>query len=1071
MTEGCFLLPPLLTGGGGSASALSTTTTTSSSSSSSSSSGNSNSSSSSGTTPVSSTERKSCQGFTTTNKSSSTTNSSPAPTRCQARPRLQLPGCISRASFYTDEEVRKPIAATPTGGSCLSSLFSASFGFPCCSPSSQSMQMQWGGSPSTVASGASSGRSSRWSGSFEGDDSHVDFFPQKATTVMTPRRFSNSAQINSSIFPSVLSPQQHTPTTPRPSVYHRISPKGKVTIWTSSREEGKDAHPLFQAIPKHHGKGTNTLSASQASVTTESGTPPPRSPSMAPIIIDSNGDHTELPQQQRTLRHPYISYEENDDEFGSCIWTRTTTTPSALHSLPSFERGDGACFLSGGGEISSPTHGMIHSITEECEPCEKWQGSSCTSVPYCAFVEDVNAHFLLIEKLGAGRQGVVYRCQPLSSHFHSTPYKKTPPYSGKDTASERTNRWMTPLPTPIPQASSDRSASVEKTAILRQHPATTTRMSSGGTDHTSPVGLSEETEENKMASPTSRYSKHEVEEDDNSDDAFGVATTLTPVPEETDGLHGEQHADSLLFLPLFPRLPPEPISGEGAAVEEICLKYMVNESLLSTVLERICRLRSPHVIQHYGAIQDRRGQWLMMELARGPELLALIELKHHQDPPRTDAEADRCCSGGNEESHAGNVKTSRDSFGRRENEGARAGEEQGPAKSRLLAHKSLQDKVASCPSGDDHVKAGRGTTNGAEAAQRCLNEDACKRFLGEMLRGIAAVHAEGLIHGDVKAENFVLKEPLVTQATASCSTTDEKREREEQHHRGKETHNILGYGLVRDGEVRVGDADERRGTDEGQVVDRSLSRLLLADLGSAIPVEIAQKRSKGGMHSHPGGTPMYMAPELFTKAPYDGKVDVWAAGVVFALLLTGRSPFGNVDLLTHLYRRYAESNKSTTKTPSFRRGEGQCSEPVVNTSSAAGGGADCRGKASVALPGTGLSTTCCSVDSLSSSVKSAAQDTGVLKREETWTSLSALLSRDFEEASEMAALLDPLIDEEIWRSDAWRNVSYKAKCIARKLLTVDPKKRPTAEAALAEVHLLSLTTAENWRCGEECKSD
>ena len=39
------------------------------------------------------------------------------------------------------------------------------------------------------------------------------------------------------------------------------------------------------------------------------------------------------------------------------------------------------------------------------------------------------------------------------------------------------------------------------------------------------------------------------------------------------------------------------------------------------------------------------------------------------------------------------------------------------------------------------------------------------------------------------------------------------------------------------------------------------------------------------------GTPMYMAPEIIQKKKYDHKVDIWAAGVVAYVMLTGRPPF------------------------------------------------------------------------------------------------------------------------------------------------------------------------------------
>lgn len=44
------------------------------------------------------------------------------------------------------------------------------------------------------------------------------------------------------------------------------------------------------------------------------------------------------------------------------------------------------------------------------------------------------------------------------------------------------------------------------------------------------------------------------------------------------------------------------------------------------------------------------------------------------------------------------------------------------------------------------------------------------------------------------------------------------------------------------------------------------------------------------------GSPLYMAPELCDKMPYDEKVDVWAVGVVAYMLICGKPPFVNKNL-------------------------------------------------------------------------------------------------------------------------------------------------------------------------------
>jgi serine/threonine protein kinase len=46
------------------------------------------------------------------------------------------------------------------------------------------------------------------------------------------------------------------------------------------------------------------------------------------------------------------------------------------------------------------------------------------------------------------------------------------------------------------------------------------------------------------------------------------------------------------------------------------------------------------------------------------------------------------------------------------------------------------------------------------------------------------------------------------------------------------------------------------------------------------------------------GSPIFMPPEIIKKEKYDSKVDIWSAGVVAYLLLTGKPPFIEVTLKT-----------------------------------------------------------------------------------------------------------------------------------------------------------------------------
>lgn len=47
---------------------------------------------------------------------------------------------------------------------------------------------------------------------------------------------------------------------------------------------------------------------------------------------------------------------------------------------------------------------------------------------------------------------------------------------------------------------------------------------------------------------------------------------------------------------------------------------------------------------------------------------------------------------------------------------------------------------------------------------------------------------------------------------------------------------------------------------------------------------------EGGL-SETLGSPLYMAPEIIKKLPYDCAVDIWALGVLTYIMLSGKPPF------------------------------------------------------------------------------------------------------------------------------------------------------------------------------------
>lgn len=109
-------------------------------------------------------------------------------------------------------------------------------------------------------------------------------------------------------------------------------------------------------------------------------------------------------------------------------------------------------------------------------------------------------------------------------------------------------------------------------------------------------------------------------------------------------------------------------------------------------------------------------------------------------------------------------------------------------------------------------------------------------LMDQILDGLGAIHAAGLVHRDLKPANvFVCKEG------------------------GRTTVKLIDLGIV---------------------------KLLRPEAPSA-PAPLRYPTEQG----HALGTPRFMAPEIILGRPSDARVDIYAAGVMLFLLLSGKDPF------------------------------------------------------------------------------------------------------------------------------------------------------------------------------------
>lgn len=155
-----------------------------------------------------------------------------------------------------------------------------------------------------------------------------------------------------------------------------------------------------------------------------------------------------------------------------------------------------------------------------------------------------------------------------------------------------------------------------------------------------------------------------------------------------------------------------------------------------------------------------------------------------------------------------------------------------------------------------------------------LSPKASMQIFRQIICALECIHAHNLVHQDVKLENIVVRETPKPECSPQERAPD----------------------VLRDTGKDVCDVE-----------------VVLVDFGSAEVVP-ANQRMSTKPESSPAGTAMYMAPEAFLETPVDYKSDIWSAGILLCLLLSGRSPFeGQTIMHTLGHARTALTNASRTE--------------------------------------------------------------------------------------------------------------------------------------------------------------
>ncbi|KAF8917032.1 kinase-like domain-containing protein, partial [Mucidula mucida] len=141
-----------------------------------------------------------------------------------------------------------------------------------------------------------------------------------------------------------------------------------------------------------------------------------------------------------------------------------------------------------------------------------------------------------------------------------------------------------------------------------------------------------------------------------------------------------------------------------------------------------------------------------------------------------------------------------------------------------------------------------------------------KRVLLHTLRGLAHLHANGIVHTDIKRNNIFIDTGLTTAEIEDFLVKNPAR---------RHVPEMSDEGIVQSAVTQT--------FPPISMEEAAKATYLLADYGTAVPSKLHL--------SHVITVPAFRPPEVFLSAEWDKPADIWAFGCQIFEVLTGRSLF------------------------------------------------------------------------------------------------------------------------------------------------------------------------------------